>query len=178
MAPETGAINPKYDRMGRDVSTRTASETACLKDSNPETGEVAIAHCDTRRAHQQAVDRGHQAAEQGGGRREADSSSLGHLSPLSWQAAGGRLVVCRQSMYTRYHHNRFVCIAAFLILHRSKNGVTAVLTRGHSTLHGVVFAILGPDAEPWGFGHIPPTVEQKIKFASRHNSRNDIPAPA
>src|SRR2546430_8918277 len=73
---------------GRDVSTQTAPETACLKASNPETGKVAIAHCDTRRAHQQAIDRGHQAAEQGGGRRESDSNSLGHFSPLSWQAAG------------------------------------------------------------------------------------------
>jgi hypothetical protein len=122
MAPETGAIDPKYDRIGRDVSTRMAPETARLKASNPEAGEIAIAHCDTSRAHQQAVDRGHQAAEQGCGRREPDSSSLGHLSPLSWQTAGGRLLICYQSMYTRFHSNRFVCIAAFCILHRNKGG--------------------------------------------------------
>ena len=45
-------------------------------------GKVAVADRDLRASHQKAVDGGHEAAEQGGGRYEADGSSLGHFCPL------------------------------------------------------------------------------------------------
>ena len=82
MAPETGAINPKYDRKWLQLLDAHGAGNRLFTASDSETRKIAIAHCDTRRAHQQAVDRGHQAAEQGRGGREPDSSSLGHLSPF------------------------------------------------------------------------------------------------
>ena len=105
-----------------NVGARAERQTPILG-SKPKIGEVAVAHCDTRRAHQQAVDRGHQAAEQGGGGREPNSGSLGHLSPLSWQAAGGRLVVCCQSMYTRCHQPLICLHGSILDFASQQNGV-------------------------------------------------------
>src|SRR5258706_16107580 len=61
----------------------TASETVHLQASEAEIGKVPIAQRGTGRGHQRTVDGGHQAAEQGGGGREADGSSLGHCRPLS-----------------------------------------------------------------------------------------------
>jgi hypothetical protein len=68
------------------AATRGASKP--LLGLKPKIGEVAITDGNAGAGRQQAVDRGHQAAEQSGGGREPDSSSLGHLSPLF--LAGGR----------------------------------------------------------------------------------------
>ena len=45
-------------------------------------GEVAVADGDTAAGGEQAVDGGHQTAEQGAGGQEADGCSLGHVCPL------------------------------------------------------------------------------------------------
>src|SRR5258707_15804993 len=60
----------------------SASETSYLQASEAEIREVAVAHRRAGPGHQQAVDRGHQAARWRGGRREADRRSLGHYRPL------------------------------------------------------------------------------------------------
>ena len=46
-------------------------------------GRLAVADGDHGARHQQTIDGGHEAAKQGGGRRKAERSSLGHLVPLS-----------------------------------------------------------------------------------------------
>ena len=48
--------------------------------------EVAVAVGDLGALHHEPVDRGQQAAEQGVGRRERDSGSLGHWRPLLLEA--------------------------------------------------------------------------------------------
>jgi hypothetical protein len=152
---------------GRDVSTQTTTETACLKPQIPKRGRSPLrtairAELISRRSIE-AIKRPSRVVEGA----NPIAAVLDILVPFPGRRPIGHLVVCCQSMYTRYHRNRFVCIAAFWILHRSKTELTAVLTRA-STVHGVVFAILGP-----GLGD---TAHHgtKIKFASRHNSRNDI----
>src|SRR6476646_10351821 len=62
-----------------------------LSGSEPETGQVAIADRDAGARHQQAIDIGHQATEERGGRREAERRSrIGHdvpyLEPKGWLA--------------------------------------------------------------------------------------------
>ena len=47
-----------------------------------EAGEVAVADGNAAAGGQQAVDGGHQTAEQGAGGQEADGRSLGHVCPL------------------------------------------------------------------------------------------------
>ncbi len=59
--------------------------------SETEAGQVAVAIGDARAGHQQAVDVGHQAGEQGGRGYEADGSSLGHLGPLFLKCGAGPL---------------------------------------------------------------------------------------
>ena len=61
--------------------------------SEAETGEVAVANGDAAARGQQAVDRGHQAAEQRAGGQEADGCSLGHECPLSEVAEQLRFVM-------------------------------------------------------------------------------------
>ena len=51
--------------------------------SETKTGEVTVANGDAAARGQEAVDRGHQAAEQRAGGQEADGCSLGHECPLS-----------------------------------------------------------------------------------------------
>lgn len=83
MAPENrghcstlaGAGNRRWIRLG--------AELPYFKGSEAEARHVAIADGDAAAFSQQAVDRSHQAGEQGGGRQEADRCSLGHgVSPF------------------------------------------------------------------------------------------------
>ena len=61
--------------------------------SEAETGEVAVTNGDAAARGQQAVDRGHQAAEQRAGGKKADGCSLGHECPLSEVAEQFRFVM-------------------------------------------------------------------------------------
>ena len=74
-----------------------------------EAGEVAVAQRNARGSHQRAIDRGEQTGDEGGVGCEADRSSLGHGSSLSWKRPGGRLVIWEQSMYTRCQKQR-ICL--------------------------------------------------------------------
>lgn len=93
MAPETGAMdrNTTEDCFGavcgrwRQKLPNKASET--------EIGEIAVADGDAAARGQKAVDGGHQAAEQGAGRKEADGCSLGHECPLSEVAEQLRVAI-------------------------------------------------------------------------------------
>ena len=67
--------------------------------SEAETGEVAVANGDTAARGQQAVDRGHQAAEQRAGGKKADGCSLGHECPLSEVAEQFRFVMVTIYVY-------------------------------------------------------------------------------
>src|SRR3954468_8106044 len=65
-----------------------AGQTAAAKAPDfvvlqPEIGQVAIARRDAGGGREQAVDRGHQAAKNCGGRSEGGGCGLGHLGPLS-----------------------------------------------------------------------------------------------
>src|SRR6267378_6972384 len=99
--PLVESISPRSCRAQKT----TASETLHLQASEPEIGKVPIAQRGTGRGHQRTVDGGHQAAEQGGGGREADGSSLGHCRPLSKarRIAASGLGRCT---YTRYQPQR------------------------------------------------------------------------
>jgi len=56
--------------------------TPLFSASETEIGQVAVADGDAAAGGQQAVDGGHEAAEQGAGGHEADRCSLGHKCPL------------------------------------------------------------------------------------------------
>jgi len=62
------------NRSGYNLPNFQASES--------EVGEIAVARRDARGGCEQAVDRGHQAAENSGRRSEGGCSGLGHLGPL------------------------------------------------------------------------------------------------
>ena len=81
-APETGAIDRNIG--GRSFGSVHGSVRQMLRNKASETkiGEVAVADGDAAARGQKAVDRGHQAAEQGAGGKEADGCSLGHECPL------------------------------------------------------------------------------------------------
>ena len=70
-------------------------------------GEVAVADRDLRTLHQEAIDGGQQAAEQGAGRYEADGSSLGHCCPFLRGTEAFRLVILHQAMYARCQRQLF-----------------------------------------------------------------------
>src|SRR4051812_19068161 len=86
MAPKIGAIRQKYNFDRRSQTKVVIAGTLDSQDSETEMREVAVANRDPRARHQQAVDGGHQPAEQGGRGYEADGSSLGHWCPLLWMA--------------------------------------------------------------------------------------------
>jgi len=88
----------------------------------PDVGKIAVADCDPGARHQQAVDRGHQAAEQGVGGGQAKRSGIGHFCPLKDRAAV-RCVLRDKLCIPDTRGNRFVCIAALVSLQCSKNGV-------------------------------------------------------
>jgi hypothetical protein len=62
------------------------------KNSQPEIGEVAVAIRGTGARHQQAINIGHEAGEQGGRGREAQRCGLGHDVPLLLQPEEGWVV--------------------------------------------------------------------------------------
>ena len=68
---------------GTSVMPLRSTGAGTLRASEPEIGQVAIAHRNAGAGHQQAVDRRHQAAEQRAGGRETDGSCLGHGVPFS-----------------------------------------------------------------------------------------------
>src|SRR6185295_17348505 len=76
----------------RSCSIR-AQEARELRASEAKAGEVAVANGDAAARDQQAVDRGHQAAEQRAGGKEADGCSLEHGCPLSEVAERFRFVM-------------------------------------------------------------------------------------
>ena len=84
-------------------------------------GEIAVANGDAAARGQQAVDRGHQAAEQRAGGKEADGCSLGHECPLSEVAEQLRFAIGDNLRIPDTTDNRLVCIAAFCLVHCSKN---------------------------------------------------------
>ncbi len=85
------------------------SQKPCIcKASEAEIGKIAIAQRGAGRGHQQTVDRGHQAAKQGGGGRKPDRSSLGHCGPL-FQIAAQHCISWGLSTYTRCQLQR-VCL--------------------------------------------------------------------
>ena len=61
-----------------ETERRRASAPAKNRGSETEAWQVAVAGRDAGAGHQQPVDLRHQAAEQRGGRREAERSSVGH----------------------------------------------------------------------------------------------------
>lgn len=63
-----------------------------LSDSKTEMGQVTVPDGDAAAGDQQAIDGGHQAAEQGAGGQEVDRCSLGHKRPLF--LAGGTIPPC------------------------------------------------------------------------------------
>src|SRR4051812_28679898 len=81
MAPETGAMDPISESWGSS-SDRACAQNPLFSGSETETGEVAVADGNTAAGGQQAVDGGHQTAEQGAGGQEADGCSFGHVCPL------------------------------------------------------------------------------------------------
>jgi hypothetical protein len=85
MAPKTGAIRPKYLYLIRAAgkAKSLALEAVHLRASEAKVGEVTIPHCRAGRGHQQAVDGGHQTAEQAIRGCKPDGGSLGHHVPFS-----------------------------------------------------------------------------------------------
>ena len=89
MAPETGAIRPKYDfRQGAETK-EAISEPLDLQASKPEIGQVAVARGDTGAAHEQTIDRSNQATEYSAGRGERGGSSVRHV--VTFLASSPRL---------------------------------------------------------------------------------------
>jgi hypothetical protein len=82
MAPENRGhwFNPSRGRAVRPIAP--VRRNPVFSGSETETGEVAVANGDAAAGGQKAVDRSHQAAEQGAGGQEADGCSLGHVCPL------------------------------------------------------------------------------------------------
>ena len=78
---------------GTSVMPLRSTGAGTLRASEPEIGQVAIAHRNAGAGHQQAVDRRHQAAEQRAGGKKADGCSLGHECPLSEVAEQLRFVM-------------------------------------------------------------------------------------
>lgn len=81
-----GKPGPLSVSAGRGLDRRwirLGAEVPYFKGSEAEARHVAIADGDAAAFSQQAVDRSHQAGEQGGGRQQADRCSLGHgMSPF------------------------------------------------------------------------------------------------
>src|SRR6266850_1234753 len=73
-------FNPSRGRAARLAAP--VRRTPVFSGSETETGEVAVADGNAAAGGQQAVDGGHQTAEQGAGGQEADGCSLGHVCPL------------------------------------------------------------------------------------------------
>src|SRR5687768_6442653 len=92
MAPETpGHWSTCLARLAPPCAD-FLQEACGVSGSKPKIGEVAVANGDAAARRQKAVDRGHQAAEQGAGGNEADRCSLGHGRPLSEVAEALRFV--------------------------------------------------------------------------------------
>src|SRR5882757_11478075 len=112
----------KPGSVGRllEISTLGLAEVfrcSAFRLSKPEIGNVAIADSDAGARHQQPIDRAHQPAEQSGGRREAERSSLGHLSPLVAVQQVAAFVFPRGNLgIPDTRGNGFVCIAAYCLL--------------------------------------------------------------
>src|SRR5688500_18228244 len=89
MAPETGAIDRNIGGMSLRSVRGSARQMLRNKASETKIGEVAVADGDAAARGQKAVDRGHQAAEQGGGGKQADGCNLGHGCPLflKWRSS-------------------------------------------------------------------------------------------
>ena len=82
MAPKIGAIRRKQ-RFRRGAETKRAiSPTLDLQGSEPGIGQVAVAYRDAGAGHQQAVEDGHESANEAGGRNDVDGSDFGHLVPF------------------------------------------------------------------------------------------------
>src|SRR5258708_1158547 len=118
MAPESGAINPKYERVedSRAIRSqaRAAPKAVCLPGLEAEAGKIAVADREARAAAQEAVDGGHEAGKQRARGSNGDGGSLGHCCPLSRSAAGGRVVIWEQSMYTRCQQQR-ICLHSSIL---------------------------------------------------------------
>jgi hypothetical protein len=79
--------------------------------SEPEIRQVAVADGNPGARHQKAIDRGHQAAEQGVAGCQA-KGGIGHVCPLLMIGCSGALRSDHQTMYTR-------CQKQLLCLHSS-----------------------------------------------------------
>src|SRR6266702_4499080 len=117
--PENRGHSSKVLTSTAGSAKSPASETVHLLGSEAEMREVAIAQCGAGRGHQHTVDGGQQTAEQGGGWREADGSSLGHCRPLSEAQPITALRSGDNLRIPDASNNTFVCIAAFYLLQRN-----------------------------------------------------------
>src|SRR3954463_15522074 len=98
MAPEIGAINPKYEqsvgtRAIRSQGSPAAKIRAVTWGLEAEAGKIAVTNRKPRACDQEAVDGGHQTGEQRVGGSDGDGCSLGHCCPLSRSAAHGRAMI-------------------------------------------------------------------------------------
>lgn len=89
----SGAIDDPISSGRVDREIRSQRQDPIFQGSETEIGQVAIAHGDAAAGGQQSIDRGHQAAEQGAGGREADRCSLGHKRPLFLVAEPFRFII-------------------------------------------------------------------------------------
>src|SRR5882757_10432869 len=102
MAPKIGAIRQKSNFIWHSGAKVARPQTLYPLASETEVGQVAVAVGDAGAGHQQAVDRGHHAGEQGVLGYEVDGSSLGHGCPLLLRCGTVPSVIWGQFMYTRY----------------------------------------------------------------------------
>ena len=91
--------------------------------SEPEIGQVAVTDCDPGAGHQQAVDRGHQAAEKAGGGREAEGRNFRHFGLHSGAAGNAAALLEIKLCIPDTRRNLFVCMAAICVLQCNKNRV-------------------------------------------------------
>jgi hypothetical protein len=66
MAPKIGAIRQKYYFAGSRKKKNAIAQMSDSQALETEVGQVAITRRDAGAGHQQAINRGHQAAEQSG----------------------------------------------------------------------------------------------------------------
>ena len=69
MAPQTGAIDPKYERVVGNRAIRSQGSVApktraFARGLEAEAREIAVADCKARAGSQKAVDRGHKPSKQ------------------------------------------------------------------------------------------------------------------
>ena len=112
--PETGAIDDRdRDGAARSACRLPASKPRSLWRQRPKQGRSPLRTAMRLLAVSEAVDRGHQAAEQrAGGTARPSGCSLGHGCPLSEVAEQFRFVIEDNLCIPDARNNRLVCMAA------------------------------------------------------------------